>query len=59
MTLNNIWVFAQADGDTASTATLELLSKANTLGGSVTAFVAGLVDFCGTVIGERSGRATG
>ena len=41
MTLNNIWVFAQADGDTASTATLELLSKANTLGGSVTAFVAG------------------
>ena len=41
MALNNIWVFAQADGDTASTATLELLSKANTLGGSVTAFVAG------------------
>ncbi|WP_395160288.1 electron transfer flavoprotein subunit alpha/FixB family protein [Ilumatobacter sp.] len=41
MSINNIWVFAQADGDTASTATLELLSKANRLGGSVTAFVVG------------------
>ncbi len=37
MNSNKIWVFAQADSKNASTARHELLSKANTLGGSVTA----------------------
>ena len=42
MAISNIWVFAEtnAEGE-ASTATLELLTKANTLGGSVSAFVNG------------------
>lgn len=42
MGIDNIWVFAEttAEGG-ASSATLELLTKANSLGGSVTAFVAG------------------
>ena len=41
MGIDNIWVFAETNGDAASSATLELLTKANSLGGSVTAFVAG------------------
>ncbi len=41
MGIDNIWVFAQADGDAASSATAELLTKAVSLGGTVTAFVAG------------------
>ena len=42
MALSNIWVFSETTADgAASTGTLELLTKANTLGGSVTAFVAG------------------
>lgn len=41
MGINNIWVFAQAADGVATSATLELLTKANSLGGSVSAFVAG------------------
>ena len=41
MGISNIWVFAQTTDGAASSATLELLTKANSLGGSVTAFVAG------------------
>ncbi|MFK8026196.1 MAG: electron transfer flavoprotein subunit alpha/FixB family protein [Ilumatobacter sp.] len=42
MGISNIWVFAETTADgAASTATLELLTKANSLGGSVTAFVVG------------------
>lgn len=41
MGIDNIWVFAQNADGAASSATLELLTKANSLGGSVTAFVAG------------------
>jgi electron transfer flavoprotein alpha subunit len=41
MAVNSIWVFAQGADGSASSATLELLSKARTLGGSVSAFVAG------------------
>lgn len=41
MGINNIWVFAQSVDGAATSATLELLTKANSLGGSVTAFVAG------------------
>lgn len=42
MAISNIWVFAETTADgAATTGTLELLSKANTLGGTVTAFVPG------------------
>ena len=42
MALSNIWVFAETnEAGQASTATLELLTKANSFGGSVTAFVVG------------------
>jgi len=42
MALSNIWVFSETTADgAATTGTLELLTKANTLGGSVTAFVVG------------------
>jgi electron transfer flavoprotein alpha subunit len=42
MALSNIWVFAETTADgAATTGTLELLTKANTLGDSVTAFVVG------------------
>jgi electron transfer flavoprotein alpha subunit len=42
MALSNIWVFAETTADgAATTGTLELLTKANTRGDSVTAFVVG------------------
>jgi electron transfer flavoprotein alpha subunit len=41
MGIDNIWVFAQAADGGASAATLELLTKARSLGGTVSAFVAG------------------
>ena len=41
MAVNNIWVFAQVANGAPTTFTLELLAKARTLGGSVTAFVGG------------------
>jgi electron transfer flavoprotein alpha subunit len=42
MSISNIWVFAETNADgAATTATLELLTKANALGGTVTAFVVG------------------
>jgi electron transfer flavoprotein alpha subunit len=41
MGIDNIWVFAQTTDGTASSGTLELLTKATALGGTVTAFVAG------------------
>jgi len=41
MAVNNIWVFAQAVDGTPTSATLELVTKARQLGGSVTAFTAG------------------
>ena len=41
MAVNNIWVFAQGSGDTLTSGTLELLTKARSLGGSVAAFVGG------------------
>jgi len=36
MTINNIWVFAQASGGAATTGTLELLTKARSLSSKVT-----------------------
>ena len=41
MALNNIWVFAQVANGAPTTATLELLTKARTLGGALSAFVGG------------------
>ena len=41
MAVNNIWVFAQVANGAPTTGTLELLTKARTLGGTVSAFMAG------------------
>ncbi len=41
MAIANVWVFAQGKDAAATSATLELLTKARSLGGAVTAFVAG------------------
>src|SRR5262245_10541084 len=41
MAANNIWVFAQAANGAPTSQTLELVSKAAQLGGTVSAFVAG------------------
>jgi electron transfer flavoprotein alpha subunit len=41
MALNNIWVFAQVANGAPTTGTLELLTKARTLGGTLSAFVGG------------------
>ena len=41
MAVSNVWVFAQGGDNGATSATLELLTKARTLGGAVAAFVAG------------------
>ena len=41
MTLNNIWVFAQATNGAVNTATLELITKARSLASSVSVFVSG------------------
>ena len=41
MGLNNIWVYAEADGDVPSSLTLELLTKARELGDNVAAVVGG------------------
>ena len=41
MGIDNIWVFAQAADGAPTTGTLELLTKARSLGGNVAAFVAG------------------
>ena len=35
MSISNIWVFAQAQNDAPTTGTLELLTKARSLGGTV------------------------
>ena len=41
MALNNIWVFAQVANGAPTTGTLELLTKARSLGGTLSAFVGG------------------
>ena len=41
MAIGNVWVFAQGTDGAATSATLELLTKARSLGGNVSAFVAG------------------
>ncbi len=52
MAISNIWVFAQGNNGAPTTATLELLTKARTLGGSVTAFVAGDGSGIAAALGE-------
>jgi electron transfer flavoprotein alpha subunit len=41
MAVNNIWVFAQVSNGAPTSGTLELLTKARSLGGTVSAFMAG------------------
>ena len=41
MGIDNIWVFAQAVNDAPTSVTLELLTRARSLGGRVSAFVVG------------------
>ena len=41
MTISNIWVFAQANDGAVTTGTLELLTKARSLGGTVSAVIGG------------------
>lgn len=53
MAINNIWVFAQANDGVPTTFTLELLAKARTLGGSVTAFLGGDATAAAATLGEH------
>jgi len=53
MTINNIWVFAQANGDVPTTGSLELLAKARSIGASVTAFVGGDATAIAGALGEH------
>jgi electron transfer flavoprotein alpha subunit len=41
MTLDNVWVFAEADGDAPSSTTLELLTKAREIGDNISCVIAG------------------
>jgi len=50
---SNIWVFAQGAEGSPTTATQELLTKASSLGESVTAFVAGDAAECAAGLGEH------
>ena len=52
MAINNIWVFAQEADGAPSSATLELLTKARSLGGTVSAFVVGDGEAIAGVLGE-------
>ncbi len=53
MGIDNIWVFAQTTGGEATSATLELLTKARSLGGNVTAFVVGAAGGAAASIGDH------
>ncbi len=52
MAVSNIWVFAQEAKGAPSSATLELLTKARTLGGAVCAFVGGDASAIAAALGE-------
>ncbi|NDI02311.1 MAG: electron transfer flavoprotein subunit alpha/FixB family protein, partial [Actinobacteria bacterium] len=52
MGISNIWVFSQESNGTATSGTLELLTHARTLGGSVTAFVGGDASAIAGILGE-------
>ena len=53
MAINTIWVFAQAPGGVPTTFTLELLAKARTLGGTVSAFLGGDATVAAATLGEH------
>ena len=53
MGIDNIWVFAQTTDGAASSGTLELLTKANSLGGTVTAFVVGTAGDAAAVMADH------
>ena len=57
MALNSIWVFAQVVNGAPTTGTLELLTKARSLGGTVAAFVGGDGSAAAAALGEY-GAAT-
>jgi electron transfer flavoprotein alpha subunit len=52
MTITKFWVLAEAAEGAPTATTLELLTKARTLGGDVTAFVAGDADAISAALGE-------
>ncbi len=52
MTINSVWVFAQAAGSAPTTGTLELLTKARSLSANVTAFVGGDASAIAGALGE-------
>ena len=52
MTISNIWVFAQAADGGVTTGTLELLTKARSLGGTVSAVVGGDASAVAATLGE-------
>ncbi|MAT06761.1 MAG: electron transfer flavoprotein subunit alpha [Acidimicrobiaceae bacterium] len=52
MGIDNIWVFAQETNGAATPATLELLTKARSLGGTVSAFVVGDGNAIASTLGE-------
>ena len=52
MGINNIWVFAQESNGAPTSGTLELLTKARSLGGSVAAFVGGDASAIAGALGE-------
>jgi electron transfer flavoprotein alpha subunit len=53
MAVNKIWVYAEANGDKVTTATLELLTKAREIGSTVEAVYAGTAgDAVATQVGE-------
>jgi len=52
MTISNIWVFAQANDGAVTTGTLELLTKARSLGGTVSAVIGGDASAVAGTLGE-------
>ncbi len=53
MGIDNIWVFAQVADGAPTSGTLELLSKARSLGGTVSAFVGGSAGEAAAVLGDH------
>ncbi len=53
MALNNIWVFAQAANGAPTSASLELITKARSLGGSVSVWIAGDGSSVAAAVGDH------
>jgi electron transfer flavoprotein alpha subunit len=53
MAIDNIWVFAQAADGVPTAGTLELLTKARSLGGTVSAFIAGDGSAVASALGDH------